>query len=312
MQKEASEKVLSLGTAQWGWNVPRQQAFRLLDAWIESGHTRIDCATNYPINRRRTDFRAAELLLQEYVQAHGLRGELQITMKIGSLDNMRTPDINLSPSFIWMMGAEYARLFGSNLSTLMLHWDNRSDAADIAPTLEALTETARRYALHPGLSGILYPHVYAPLLEQYASEIFDIQLKHNIFHSDLPRYAPLYSHPHRFHAYGLNAGGVQLDGDYRLESTFVVRGGQADSVEEGLQRLRAALPTWNRHRHRPAIKGFAQIALIHALYHTRLHGIVIGVSQTDQLKYTFDFVQALSEYDYTDVATMLYQTFTGS
>ncbi|MEO6759415.1 MAG: aldo/keto reductase, partial [Saprospiraceae bacterium] len=86
--------TLLLGTAQWGWTVSRTEAFQLLDAWLKAGHRGIDCATNYPINRQLRDFRAAEKILAEYFVAHGLQ-DLQVTMKIGSLDNLRSPEPNL-------------------------------------------------------------------------------------------------------------------------------------------------------------------------------------------------------------------------
>ena len=146
-------KTLVLGSAQWGWNVSPAEAFRLLDAWLGSGRRDIDCATNYPINRNPADFRASEKILLEYVQAHGLR-DLRITMKIGSLDNMRSPEVNLAPSFVLMMGEEYHRLFDTNLHCLMFHWDNRDDEAAIRASLEALAILQKEAGIRPGLSGI--------------------------------------------------------------------------------------------------------------------------------------------------------------
>ncbi|MBK6931454.1 MAG: aldo/keto reductase [Saprospirales bacterium] len=87
MTTPVNRKDLLLGTAQWGWTVSSDSAFQLLDAWIGSGRRAIDTATNYPINKIAGDFRAAERLLETYIRTHGLTN-LQITMKIGSLDNM--------------------------------------------------------------------------------------------------------------------------------------------------------------------------------------------------------------------------------
>ncbi len=303
--QQNTKKHLLLGTAQWGWNVERRKVFQLLDLWLESGERTIDCATNYPINRKPEDFRAAESLLLEYIQAHGLHGELQVTMKIGSLDNMHTPDIQLSPSFIWMMGNEYLRLSGPNLHGLMLHWDNRSEASEITETLAALVEITGQNGLQPGLSGIKHPEMYAACLERYPDIVFDVQLKHNVFHSDLNRYTPLQGAKTRFFGYGLNAGGIQLEGTYSSQRTFAVRGGDPEAMEQRLKNLRKALPEWNSRRNRPAVENFAQIGLIHALYDERLHGVILGVSDTEQLKAALDFAQAAVAYSYEDVAEAL-------
>lgn len=182
-------KTLILGTAQWGWNVSRAEAFRLLDAWLDTGRREIDCATNYPINRNPADFRASEKILLEYVQAHGLR-DLRITMKIGSLDNMRTPEVNLAPSFVLMMGEEYHRVFDTNLHCLMFHWDNRDDEAAIHESLESLVRLQQEAGIQPGLSGIKFPEAYAHANEHFGLS-FDIQLKNNVFQSDFERYEPL-------------------------------------------------------------------------------------------------------------------------
>ncbi len=88
-------KRLLLGTATWGWTVSPKEAYRLLDAWLGKGYRHIDTATNYPINKNPGDFRASEKILLEYVRAQGLT-DLDITMKVGSLNNM----INIAPSFI--------------------------------------------------------------------------------------------------------------------------------------------------------------------------------------------------------------------
>lgn len=180
-------KTLLLGTAQWGWTVSREEAFRLLDAWLAAGLRHIDAATNYPINKNPADFRASEHILLEYIRTHGIR-DLKITMKIGALDNLRTPDINLSPSFILI--EEYS-VFGENLHGIMLHWDNRSDVAEVHRSLEALATAQQKLNVQPGLSGIKYPEVYAAANREFGMT-FDVEGKHNILHTDLPRYAPLF------------------------------------------------------------------------------------------------------------------------
>lgn len=289
-----------LGTAQWGWNIDASQAFAQLDHWLGAGHRGVDAATNYPINRIPTDFRASEKILLSYIAAHGL-GDLQVTMKIGSLDNMKGPEVNLSPSFVRMIAEEYRRLFGSNLACLMFHWDNRSDAASIAASVEALRRTCDDLGLQAGLSGVAHPAVYAEILTAFEGCTFDIQLKHNLFHSDVPRYAPLHGKGHRFWAYGIQGGGAKLDNAYTANSTFAQRGLNPDRVADTLARLNVWLPTWNSNPNRPPLDNMAQLGLIYALYEPTLHGILLGASSAAQLTHTLAAAQMVRDYDYMDV-----------
>ncbi|MCC6281225.1 MAG: aldo/keto reductase [Saprospiraceae bacterium] len=292
--------ALILGTAQWGWNVSRDEAFHMLDLWLNAGHRDVDAATNYPINKNPKDFRASEKILHEYVRAHGLT-DLRITLKIGSLDNMRTPDINLAPSFIMMMGDEYRRLFDANLHCLMLHWDNRDDASAIHGTMEALAILQKEQGLQPGLSGIAHPDIYATINAELGL-VFDIQLKNNLLQSDLGRYQALLDQgKHRFFAYGINAGGIKLDGVYPSDSTFLSRGGDPEKVAAMLEQLRSILPKLNTDFVRPPVKTMNHIGLIYSALNPKFSGMLLGVSSVAQLSETLDYWRNLETYDYGDV-----------
>jgi aryl-alcohol dehydrogenase-like predicted oxidoreductase len=292
-----------LGTAQFGWQCDRQTAFALLDAWLAAGHRGVDTATNYPLNGQSADFKASERLLAEYIQAHGLRdGQLDITVKVGSMTNERTPDINLSPSFVRMMSDYYQSIFGSNLGCVMLHWDNRTDIAAIKDTLATLTELSAE-GLRPGLSGIAHPDVYAHVVSTFFVALkLDIQLKINPLYADWNRYAPLQTapHQHRWFAYGLTAGGIRLGADYTDTSTLRARGGDAAAAEPALERLRSLLPIWNSAV-RPPIKAFWQLGIIRAVYHPQLTGAVLGVRDTAQLRTTLEWIRDVQTFDYADV-----------
>lgn len=306
-----TDKSLLLGTAQWGWSVNRQDAWRILDAWLAAGHRHIDTATNYPINKNPADFRAAEQILLEYIEAHGLR-DLRVTVKIGSLNNMRTPEINLTPSFIIMMADEYRRLFGENLEAVMLHWDNRAEADPIRESLLELSRLELEHGLRPGLSGIKHPAVYAQLTAELRMR-FDIQLKHNVLQSDLSRYAPFYSSAlvngpeaqqspaHRLFAYGINAGGAKLDGPYPAGSTFLARGGNPARTAESLEHLQTMLPRWNTAFVRPPVCTMNHLGLIFAGLNPALQGIVLGMRSAEQVEETLDFWRNLDSFDYSDV-----------
>lgn len=302
-----TKKALLLGTAQWGWTVPRDEAFHLLDAWLAAGFRRIDAATNYPINKNPADFRASEKILSEYIHAHGLK-DLDITMKIGALDNMRTPDVNLAPSFVLMMAEEYKRIFGENLGGVMFHWDNRSDEAEIRRSLEALATVKQTFQLRPGLSGIKHPEVYTAA-NRNLGLFFDLEGKHNVLHSDLSRYAsffPLESKDpdtaaHRFYAYGINAGGLKLEGPYPTGSTFIARGGNPETARDLLSRIQVKLSEWNLAFVRPPVRTINHLGLIHAGLHPAISGIILGVRSTAQLQETLDFWRNLDTFDYSDV-----------
>lgn len=310
-------KTLMLGTAQWGWTVPKSGAFRLLDAWLGAGFRHLDCATNYPINRNSADFRAAEKILQEYIQAHGLR-DLSLTMKIGSLDNLRSPEVNLAPSFIQMMAEEYLRLFGPNLRCVMFHWDNRPEVEAIRASLEALQGLQEEFGIRPGLSGIAQPEAYAAANATLGLS-FEIQLKHNVLQSDLGRYtAFLDQYPeslklsgitparrHQYFAYGINAGGVKLEPPYPAESTFLARGGQLEKVAPLLEKINTSLPDWNTAFVRPPVKTMNHLGLIFAGLHPGLSGLLLGVSSETQLRETLDFWRNLETFDYSDVFSAL-------
>lgn len=298
--------TLVLGTAQWGWSVSREDAFQLLDRWLKAGHRDIDAATNYPINKNPNDFRASQNILHEYVQAHGLR-DLRITMKIGSLNNLRTPEINLAQSFILMMGDEYRRIFGDNLYCIMLHWDHRSDADAIRASVEALDILEKEQGLRPGLSGIEHPELYAALQTEFGLT-YDIQLKNNPLQSDLARYQPLREQEgHRFFAYGINAGGIKLDGIYPPDSTFLQRGGDPEKVAALLEKLNSLLPKWNTDFVRPPVKTMNHLGLIFTALNPQFSGILLGVSSVAQLNETLDYWRNLETFDYSDVWAGLYR-----
>jgi len=275
------KKELVLGTAQWGWTIGRDKAFEILEHWLSAGLSAIDCATNYPINRQPECFGAAEDILSEFIEAHGLKN-LDVTMKIGSMDNMRTPDNNLSPSFIQMIGHEYGRILGDNLGCLMIHWDNRDREEDIEATLAGLGWVCDELNCRKGISGVRMPEAYARVT---ATDSFDIQVKHNVLFSDLGRYTPWFpSDVHRYYAYGINAGGIKLPGEaYSGAITYIVRGGNPELSAEQINRLSALTEQYSREKG-TKISRMWQLGLTHAESEPLLHGIVAGISSVGQLR----------------------------
>lgn len=287
--------TLLLGTAMWGWTTPPATAHQLLDEWYALGFREVDAATNYPIDKDPAHFRLSERILLDWIAAHGIR-DLQVTMKVGSLNNLRTPDHDLSRAFLLEKWTSYQSLFGPNLATFMLHWDNRSEAAAIAETIDTLAVIAQN-GCRAGLSGIQHPVVYA---EQNARHGLDflIQLKHNVLQSDFARYAVFHG-SRRFVAYGINAGGQKLGGS-QTPGSLAARGGQPLAADWS-EKLSAIVATANENPDRPPLSAMHELGMIFSFYQPDMHGILLGCSSPAQLHSSIGFYKTLTANDYRDV-----------
>ncbi len=283
----------------WGWTTPPPLAFQLLDAWYEAGFREVDSATNYPINKNPEDFRKAEKILLDWIDSNSVN-DLKVTVKVGSLNNLRTPEHLLTKSFLLMMRDEYAWLFGSNLDTFMIHWDNRDNPGEIRESLEAL-DLARQRGLRIGLSGIRHPEIYGELNKDFGFD-FRIQLKHNVLQSDYGRYEAFHG-SRRFVAYGINAGGLKLgNADYSPQSSLLARGGNPETGQAAVEKIRQIFEEANRQKGRPALQEFFQAGMIFAFYQPDFEGILVGASSVEQLRVNLDFYRALGEFDFREVA----------
>lgn len=280
----------------WGWTVPRKQAFTLLDHFYTAGFRQVDTATNYPINKNPEDFRASENILLEWISANGIQ-DLEVMMKVGSINNLCSPEHNLQQSFLLLNLDDYRHRFDRNLHTFMIHWDNRADANQISRSLRALA-VAVQAGLKPGLSGIKHPEVYAKLNKSFQLD-FRIQVKHHPFYSDMDRYAAFQDKP-RFLAYGINAGGLKFSPDtYRADSNLMVRG--ASRSQADLQPLQDLLPHWNSRKLPLPITRFNQIGMINAYHHPLISGILIGPSKLEQLADSLKFFRQLKQESYQNI-----------
>lgn len=287
-----------LGTAMWGWTTPQEICFELLDTFYARGFRQVDTATNYPINKTSGDFRKAEHILREWILAHGI-SDLEIMVKVGSLNNLGGPEHNLSKSFLLLALDEYGFLFQDNLRTFSIHWDNRDNEADIQETFEAL-KIAADNGLEIGLSGIKHPEIYARINEPFGFQ-FSIQFKHNLLYSDFERYEPLHQQG-RFFAYGINAGGLKLDPSaYHGQSTLNVRGRPTAYQPSFAPALLRLITKANQNNRRPAIENFNHCGLCFAWYKNGIEGILIGTTKVTQLEHSLDFMEILSNHSYLDV-----------
>lgn len=289
---------LILGSALWGWTITKTTAFQLLDYFYAQGCRQIDAATNYPINKNPADFRRSEKILQEWIQAHGV-GDLEIIMKVGSLNNMRGPENNLTKSFLLMSLDDYQSKFGSNLNTFMIHWDNRRDASAIEESLQAF-DYAREEGMSLGLSGIKYPEIYFELNRKRDLD-FSIQIKHNLLRSDYERYAP-FCGKKRFQTYGINAGGLKFDPKrYHDKSSLRVRGGDTSGLHPLVPKLQNLIQAANQKPERPPLLSFNHCGLTFAFHSPDVKGILLGCSRLEQLEDSVQFYRHLLAFDYEDV-----------
>ena len=285
---------LVLGTAFWGWTVETGQAFALLDAFYRAGFRKIDTATNYPINRRAEDFRQAEKMLAEWTRAHGI-SDLEVIVKIGSLDNSGSPRNNLSPGFLMMNRDYYLGILGSNLYCLMLHWDNRNDEGAVAESLETI-KAFESDGIRPGLSGVKFPAIHASLCRSLDVRPL-IELKHNLWYSGLEHYEAFSSLNPEFIAYGITGGGMKLNRQhYRQDSAWLVRG---RTPEERTQEV-VAFGKWLEEinsRHKTTIENIHHAGLLYAFYHEEIDGVIIGPSRLSQLEDSLEKFQNMKDAD---------------
>lgn len=297
-----NQPTLILGSAMWGWTIEKERAFLLLDRFYEAGFREVDGATNYPINKVPADFRKAENILLEWINAHGI-DDLKVMMKVGSINNMRSPIHNLTKSFLLLNLDDYQYRFGKNLETYMIHWDNRASGEKIKESLDVF-QVARDQGLRVGFSGIKHPELYTEANKAFGLD-FRIQIKHNLLKSDYNRY-PTFHGKRQFITYGINAGGLKLNPkDYRVDSSLKTRGGDIESIPEIVFNLKENIDGVNEVSNRVNLTNFNHCGLTFAYLHPDIQGILLGVSRMEQLEDSLQFYKALQTYDYQDVYQLL-------
>lgn len=289
---------LILGTGMWGQTVTKAEAFLMLNRFYEKGFRAIDTATNYPINKNSRDFRAAENILQDWINTHKIN-DLRIICKFGSVNNMSTPEHNLSKSFVLINAQEYRNKFGENAETLMIHWDNREDKNAINETYQAL-KIAGNCGWKIGLSGIKFPAVHAQVNQQYNFD-FSIEIKHNPFESGYAHYSPFHSKKRRFIAYGTTGGGIKLSENYSDSSSLILRNKLTNSSKENIGKVKLLIGKVNKAQNRPKLEQMFELGLINSVFHPEMKGIILGCSRLQQLENSINFYEKLHQFDYSDV-----------
>jgi aryl-alcohol dehydrogenase-like predicted oxidoreductase len=191
----------------WGWAIEFNTAMQLLSRFTESGHSYVDCSTNYPING---DIRSNGLALQ-WINMWLQKNQgvtLNIIVKVGSINNSGDSLNDISSTAISSQYNYLLGLLGDSLNCIMIHWDNRaeSDIGSLTDTINAMRSiSANSHAI--GLSGIRCPRLYseiAPdLIDKWVIEVKETALDN----SSRQQYLPFFK-KNSYYVYGINTAGL--------------------------------------------------------------------------------------------------------
>lgn len=281
------QKKIILGTALWGWGVDKKDAFELLDAYVDSGGTTVDTASNYPINGVASDCGKASQWLGEWIKQNP-SVELSVLLKMGAVDNMGSSDTELTAIAVRDAVAHYQDVLTDKLSIVAVHWDNR-DRASISAISETLNEfqALRRSGLEVGFSGVKHPQIYRELAPELSNDWW-IQVKENaLTRASRAHYSPHFPNA-RYLAYGINMGGVKSHSS-QSGSSVALRGiHQPDELIEKISSFISDENVWDR-----APKGIVEFSLALAMSNPNLAGIIIGPRDIGQLEHTLEFCKTV-------------------
>lgn len=283
-------KQVALGTALWGWGVDKQEAFEILDHFVESGGTLVDVATNYPINGVPADYGLSLEYLSEWIRSRQ-HDDLRIILKLGARDNVGSSRFDLSRDRILDLVERAHRKLGESLSCVSVHWDNRGESQEehtgIQATAKALSELEAE-GFDIGLSGIKRPEIYKKFLEIRLERLL-IQVKENLLtHAARDNYERVFPDS-RYLAYGLNMGGLKTD-QYKRESSKTLR--NINHPEWLVDSVKTFLTQNNLS---PKVNSVSDLTLFHAFCNDRLSGIILGPRTKAQLKDALAFWNKLLE-----------------
>jgi aryl-alcohol dehydrogenase-like predicted oxidoreductase len=298
---QVKEVSLILGTALWGWTVDNEKCYRLLDKFYAAGFRKIDTASNYPINRDPECYRFAENMLEEWIKSTGVE-DLEIIVKIGSIDNSGSEENNLNFSFLLMNFDYYQSKFGKNLNNLTIHWDNRDNLEDIRDTVEALA-IIRDTGVNIGLSGIKYPQIYYEASEEH-DLCFTIQIKHNVFYSAYDHYRLFHDGNHKFIAYGINAGGIKRNQQYSQNSSAIVRNVNTENLHNYMAAFERLI-SMDSETGALRIENYNNLAMTYAFNSPGITGIIIGPSNERQLHDSLKYYECLVKHNSSEIYGMI-------
>ncbi len=283
-------KRVVLGTALWGWGVDKNEAFQILDHFVEGGGTLIDVATNYPINKVASDYGRALEYISSWIRSRQHK-RVQVILKLGARDNLGSSQSDLSPGRIKRIVEETHKKLGQSLFCLSVHWDNRGqtldDYAGIKETAKELQDlNAKGFEI--GLSGIKTPALYQQFFEFSHRDLW-IQVKENLLtHEARDNYVQFFPDA-KYLAYGLNMGGLKI-GEYRSGSSNQLR--NITYPVWVIDSLRSFLTENNLY---PEVRTVSDLTLFHAYCNDGISGVILGPRTRLQLEEALGFWNKLSK-----------------
>ena len=273
-----------LGSAMWGEWVEEAEVYKMLDIFYDSGFRGIDIATNYPINGKKVNFKQAISWLGQWCNSNKCN-DLQIYLKLGSETNLKTSQINLTPSFIHQVVIENLELFTTNLATIGIHWDHRGstkkDVPLIIKTVQTLNSLSQSYNLSMGLSGIDYPQVYKEALSSCEQQpIF--QVKENLLTSESRKKYTHHFKNAEYIAYGINFGSVKREISNHQFHEFT-----NEHFSKKISLLNTELENFLD------IKSLSELSISYADLNPNLSGYIIAPSGVGQLKSSISFIKTI-------------------
>lgn len=280
-----SKKKLVLGTALWGWGIAREEAFSLLENFLQSGGEIVDTATNYPINKCKDDFGLAVKWLGEWKALHP-QARMSLIVKMGAKDNMGGPETDLSPERIMAASENLRDVFEDSLSCISIHWDNRQTGID--QTVAAMSRI-RETGLEIGLSGIKSPALYHAS-RPGLSDDWIIQAKENFLTNQARLSYEAYFPNARYLAYGINLGGVKIE-ESAKDSSVSLRGIKVEPAF--VERIKSILDSDHGIEPRPVTMNQLSMAFAHS--NAALSGVIIGPRNVGQLEDTVKYWKELEQ-----------------
>lgn len=190
----------------WGWSVDFATAMKLLSRFVDSGHSHVDTATNYPINGLLESNGLALKWIGVWLKCNpGV--QLDLIVKVGSVNNLGGAENDVSSLALTNQYNQLVDKFGGSLSCFMVHWDNRSqhDLDDIGNTVDVMRKV-RAMGHHIGFSGVKNPNLYA----MHGPDLVDswiIEVKENVVDKTARLRCQEYFRTNKYYVYGINGAG---------------------------------------------------------------------------------------------------------
>jgi aryl-alcohol dehydrogenase-like predicted oxidoreductase len=286
-----NQKALVLGTALWGWGINRRNAYQLLERFLRNGGSMVDTATNYPINKRDKDFGLAIRWIADWIELNN-DSKLSLIVKIGSIDNMGSQNVDLRPESIIKSANNLRDLFAEALYCISVHWDDRDGGEvqmrSIDQTVKAMADLEKS-GLAVGMSGIRHPDLYYKAAPALANK-WIIQVKENFITSQAREsYQPFFPDA-AYLAYGINLGGIKT-GSLKQDSSIRLR--KINIPDLLVEKLSAVLDS--DHDFVPRPTSLNELALAKAYANPALSGVIIGPRNVEQLDNAMQYWDRLKQ-----------------